>query len=718
MTPSLTATKDLVLIGGGHTHALVMRAWGMRPLPGARLTLINPGPAAPYSGMLPGFVAGHYSRDTLSIDLIRLARFAGARVILGAVTALDPETRRIAVGDRIVCYDVVSLDVGLTASMPALPGFEDHATAVKPLGDFAKAWDQARDKQGPIAVLGGGIAGAEIAMAMAHARHHKSAITVIDAARVLKTLLPWPKRHILRAMRGLGIDLIENAEPVAVTDQGVALADGRLIEAEFVVGAASGRAWPWLAQTGLELFEGFVAVDQYLQSSSTEVFAAGDCAHMRETPRPKAGVFAVRQAPVLFENLRARLMERPLRRFVPQRDYLKLVSLGGKTALAEKTGIPLSGSVMWRWKDHIDQRFMRKFSDLAPMAVPHLPKDRAAGVLPDKPLCAGCGAKIGRAPLRAALQDLPQLRDDVLSLPGDDAAILRMGDVKQVLTTDHLRAFTHDPAMMARIAAVHALGDIWAMGAAPQAALAQVVLPRLSPELQTRTLSEVMHAAGDVFATAGAQIVGGHSSQGDEMTLGFSISGLCGAAPITLQGARPGDFLVLTKPIGTGIILAAEMQMRASGDVVAGALASMSQPSDLAARLLSQAHALTDVTGFGLAGHVQGICAQSNVSAQIWLDRVPILKGALDLAHAGVRSSLYPDNRGLIGECPETARAEVLFDPQTAGGLLAAVGENQVHQVIDEFRKFNQKIDIIGRIISSENVLVDVLSNSADMPTF
>jgi selenide,water dikinase len=713
MTPSLPMTKDLVLIGGGHTHALVLRAWGMRPLAGVRLTLINPGPASPYSGMLPGFVAGHYDRAALSIDLVQLARFAGARLILGAATALDPIARQIAVGDRVISFDVASLDVGLTASMPDLSGFETFGVPVKPLGAFAQAWGDARDKSEDIVVLGGGIAGAEIAMAMAHARHRKTKITVIDVGQVLQTVPPWPRQHILRAMRALGINVIENATPVEVTNKGVMLLDGRFIKSDFVTGAAIGRAWPWLAQTGLDLHDGFVSVDKNLQSSVADVFAVGDCAHMRDTPRPKAGVFAVRQAPALLYNLRACLMQRPLRRFVPQRDYLKLVSLGGKTALAEKLGIPLSGAAMWRWKDDIDQRFMKQFADLLPMTLPKPPKERAVGDVPDMPLCAGCGAKVGRGPLHKALQGLPHFRDDVLTLPGDDAAVVRVGGVQQVLTTDHLRAFTHDPALMARIAAVHALGDIWAMGATPQAALAQVVLPRMAPELQARTLTEIMQAAGDVFAQAGAQIVGGHSSQGDEMTLGFSISGLCGDAPITLQGARPGDALILTKPIGTGVVLAAEMQMKASGDVVAGALASMSQPSDLAAHILSKAHAMTDVTGFGLAGHVQGICVQSNVSAQIWLDRIPILPGALGLAKAGVRSSLFADNRGLIGDCPDTTRAELLFDPQTAGGLLAAVDPEQVEQIVKKFQKAKLSYDIIGRITNIKGGMVDVVPNSS-----
>src|SRR6056297_158032 len=171
-TSSLPLTRDLVLIGGGHTHALVLRKWAMKPLPGARLTLINPGPTAPYSGMLPGFVAGHYNRAQLDIDLVRLAQAADARLILGSATGIDPASGTIRIDThQPVGFDICSVDVGITSDMPTLPGFADHAIPAKPLGPFAARWDVFRNGDGParVAVIGGGVAGVELAMAMSHA---------------------------------------------------------------------------------------------------------------------------------------------------------------------------------------------------------------------------------------------------------------------------------------------------------------------------------------------------------------------------------------------------------------------------------------------------------------------------------------------------------------------------------------------------------------------
>jgi len=678
METHVPLTRDLVLIGGGHTHALVLRRWGMRPLPGVRLTLIDPGPTAAYSGMLPGYVAGHYTRAELDSDLVKLARFAGARLVLRAARGIDREARRVDVPGRPpVVYDVLSVDIGITSAMPGLPGFADHGVPAKPLGPFSHRWAAYRDgaERPRVAVIGGGVAGAELVMAMAHCLRGRDArLTLIDRSRVLDQFAPRPRRKLLQGLAANGVEVLEHAEVARVSGEGVHLADGRLIEAGFVTGAAGARPHGWLAGTGLELKDGFVTVDARLRSSDPAIFAVGDCAHLAHAPRPKAGVYAVRAAPVLHENLRAALSGRPLRGWRPQGDYLKLVSLGGKRALAEKAGLAVAGPLLWRWKDRIDRRFMNRLDDLPTMTAA-LPREVALGVREGGAtmMCGGCGAKVGRGTLAAALARLPVERDDVERGPGDDAAVLRIGGARQVVTVDHLRAVTEDPVLMTRIAAVHALGDVWAMGARPQAALASLILPRMSAALQARTLEEIMETAREVFGAEGAGIVGGHSSMGAEMTLGFTVTGLLEGPAVTLAGAQVGDRLVLTKPLGTGVLLAAHMRGEAAGTDVASAWESMVRPQGEAARALAGAHAMTDVTGFSLAGHLWGMCEASGVGAELWLEALPLLAGAEALAARGIRSTLYPENRAAVPELPEGARADLLFDPQTCGGLLASV---------------------------------------------
>ncbi|MBK0326547.1 selenide, water dikinase SelD [Rhodobacteraceae bacterium F11138] len=679
--PDLPLTHDLVLIGGGHTHALFLRQWGMRPLPGARVTLIAPGPTAAYSGMLPGFAAGHYARDELDIDLIRLARFAGARIVLGAAQGIDLNTRHVILPDRPpIAFDVCSVDVGITSDMPALPGFAEHAMPAKPLGRFAARWHAFLQRPEPplVAVLGAGVAGAELAMAMAYALRDRDAkVTLIDRSDALETIGPGARQRILHHMQDLGIAVLTQCDVTAITKRAIQLADGRTVKANFVAGAAGARPHDWLAETGLALHNGFISVNAALQSSDPSVFAVGDCAHLTRSPRPKAGVYAVRQAPVLFDNICATLSDGAMRPYHAQTDYLKLISLGGKSALAERFGIPLSGSMMWRWKDHIDRKFMNRFRDLPVMGLADLPAVHTTGLaeaMGNKPMCGGCGAKVGKRALDDVLATLPTgRRDDITPLPGDDAALLHTGGARQVMTSDHLRAMVEDPVVMTRIAAVHALGDIWAMGADPQAATVTLILPRLSEPMQQRMLLEIMQAANSVMNDAGAQIVGGHTSVGSELTIGFTLTGLCPKPPITLAGGQPGDALILTKPLGSGVLMAAEMAGQAKGTWIAGALELMTQAQGMASRLLGQAHAMTDITGFGLAGHLQGLCAASGTGARLNPEAIPLMDGALEMARTGVRSTLFTANRSLVPTLPEGGAADLLFDPQTAGGLLAAV---------------------------------------------
>jgi selenide,water dikinase len=318
----------------------------------------------------------------------------------------------------------------------------------------------------------------------------------------------------------------------------------------------------------------------------------------------------------------------------------------------------------------------------------------------DVPPCGGCGAKVGRGVLTGALSALPALRADVDRLPGDDAAILRTGGARQVITTDHLRAVTEDPVLMTRIAAVHALGDIWAMGAAPQAALVSLVLPRMLPELQSRTLAEIMSTAAEVIGAAGAAIAGGHTSQGDELTIGFTLTGLLGGEPLTLAGARPGDVLILTKAIGSGVILAAAMRGLARGADVVACHAAMIRPQDTAARILRKAHAMTDVTGFGLAGHLGGLCAASGLAAEVRLADVPLLPGAEALAARAIRSTLWAENRAGAGPVSGATgpRGELMFDPQTCGGLLAAVDPDQADGLLAALHGIGCPAAVIGSL--------------------
>ncbi|MDI1285409.1 MAG: selenide, water dikinase SelD [Reyranella sp.] len=704
--------KDLVLVGGGHAHVHVLKSFGMKPMPGVRVTLIGRDIETPYSGMIPGFVAGHYSFDECHIDLARLAAWTGTRLIQAEAVGLDRVNRRVLLKDRPpVSYDLVSLDVGAAPSLDAIPGAAEHATPVKPIAELGRRWlafvERMKGRRDPlrIAVIGGGAGGVELALAIDHRLRTIAASAKIDIALITRgEILAGSAVSARRAMRAIlarrGIRLVENTSTTAIEQGVVRLETGERLEIDdtFVVTEAS--ASDWFAGTGLPLDDrGFFAVEPTLRSTGDDrVFAVGDCATVLAHPRPKAGVFAVRQGPPLADNLRRTLLGREPRPFTPQSRYLSIIGTGDGRAVATRGAWSVEGAWVWRWKDYIDRKWMRMYRE-----PPAKPMDMGARTTPPDPAladaearrlladigmrCGGCGAKVGASVLERVLARLgPSPGSGIaigLDAPDDAAMIEVPAGQALVQSVDFFRTFLDDPFVFGEVAAVHALGDVWAMGARPHSALALAVVPAAAERLMEEDLFQMLSGARRVLDRAGCALIGGHSGEGPEAALGFSVNGLVDPARALRKGGlRPGDKLVLTKPLGTGVIFAAAMRGVAHGTWIAAALASMRQPSSAAAEALVavSAHACTDVTGFGLAGHLaEMIRASGAISVDLRLDALPALDGAVELFAQGFASSLQPENlraRHLIDGMEAHARhpkLALLFDPQTAGGLLAAI---------------------------------------------
>lgn len=321
--------KRLLLIGGGHSHAWVLKE-GVE----GEATLVTPYPHHTYSGMLPGFVAGHYKLEEIRIDLAALAKRAGVRLVLGKVVALDAARRvaRLEDGTEIV-YDVASLDVGSTSNAP------EQALPAKPFEPFMEEWLEAKDRVRTLGVVGGGAGGVEMAMAVAHRTNAR--VTLFSDRPMFR---PGLAKRIARQLAANGV------EPREAAYAGEAL--------DLVIWTAGAFALPWLRESGLAMdAQGFVLVDEQLRSvSHPEVFAAGDCATLRDAPHPKSGVYAVRHAPVLAANLKG-----DGRRYAPQRRALMLLSCGARYAIADWGGLSWEGAWVWRWKDRIDRKWVEGF---------------------------------------------------------------------------------------------------------------------------------------------------------------------------------------------------------------------------------------------------------------------------------------------------------------------------------------------------------------------
>lgn len=376
------ALHDIVLVGGGHTHVLVMTALARRPLPGIRLTLVSDRREAPYSGMLPGHVAGFYRHDEMHIDLVRLAQATGTRLIEAQATGLDRQARRLLMhGHEPLPYDTLSLDIGITPDLSAIEGAATHAIAVKPISAFLAKFDTllaaARHPGGPrrIAVVGGGAAGVELAFALrtrmsAEARQagrdpHAFTITLVGDAPLLPTLNAGVRSRVAASLARRNIATVTGFRVAKIDSTDLTSRDGRTLASDAILLATAARAASWLAQAGLPVApDGSVLTGQTLQLLDDDaVFAVGDCAVVADDPRPKAGVFAVRQAPTLAANLRARIGGAAMTPHRAQRVYLTLLATGDGRAIAGRGDwLAYESPLVWRWKDWIDRRFMQRFS--------------------------------------------------------------------------------------------------------------------------------------------------------------------------------------------------------------------------------------------------------------------------------------------------------------------------------------------------------------------
>jgi selenide,water dikinase len=326
--------------------------------------------------------------------------------------------------------------------------------------------------------------------------------------------------------------------------------------------------------------------------------------------------------------------------------------------------------------------------------------------------CGGCGAKAGGLMLRRILGQLRWVeREDVLiglGAPDDAAVTLPPPGAAVVHTVDFFRAFIDDPYLFGRIGANHCLGDIYAMGAEPQIAMALAVIP-FGPERRVeQDLTQLMLGATQTLAEAGAALAGGHTAEGAELGFGLSVTGLADPGRLLRKsGMQPGDHLILTKPLGTGALFAADMRRKARGAWIEAALESMLRSNAAAAACLRRHHATacTDVTGFGLLGHLGEMLKASSTDAELDLDRIPALEGALETIHQGILSSLHPQNLELAAALTHSGDGfhgdlvALLLDPQTAGGLLASVPSPHSERCLSELRQAGgPQAELIGKV--------------------
>ena len=373
--------KNIVLVGGGHSHAIVLKLFAIYPLLGVNLILITPDKYTPYSGMLPGYIAGFYNYTQCFMDLEKLCRFAHAQLYLEQVIGLDLKNNQLLCDQQsVIDFDLLSIDIGSTPGKLSVSGAVEYAIAAKPVAQFLEHWHKLREnvvinsqKTLKIGIVGGGAGGVELALSMPAGLQNLG----IDDLQVHL----WQKSHQIMPNYHLSVQLI--MEKVLI-NKGVKLHLGETVnqvapgkeklkikcqsglefECDQVFWVTQASAAEWVKDSGIGTDEkGFILVNNNLQSvTHAHVFAAGDIATMINHHLPKAGVFAVRQGKPLYENLKRMILGKSLKPYQPQKTYLSLISTGDGKALATRGSFTLPPhQLLWYWKDWIDRRFMRQF---------------------------------------------------------------------------------------------------------------------------------------------------------------------------------------------------------------------------------------------------------------------------------------------------------------------------------------------------------------------
>ena len=740
----------LVLLGGGHAQISVLKSLGMRPIDGLRVTLISRDRLTPYSGMLPGYIEGRYTKTESMIDLVRLAHFAGVRFIHDTVTGIDPERKRLILGQHPpIHYDRLSVNIGSTPRLDHINGANIHALPIKPvpeLMEYIDAVTTGKTRCSHINIIGGGVAGVEVAFALHHrlnitAKQQVNINVIHSGQRLVEHMNTSATRHISQTMQAYGITAITGRKAISVTDQHITLDDTTSLATALTLITTGATPPSWLNDTRISTCPaGFIAVNRHCQSiSHPDIFAAGDIATLMDDTRPKSGVFAVRAGRILNDNIRRSLTSKPLRKWYPQRHYLALIGIGGGSALAVRGQLAFKARpVLWRLKEWIDRRFISRFSDLPDMPAPPQPELARYVNKTDDPVfltmqCMGCGGKAGWSTLSQAINQAylmaHHMRPD-LRFTAPDGDInqdagqipLPQGDMAYELfqSVDAISAITDDPYMLGRIATLHALSDLFAAHAIPFSALGLISLPRAGRIQQSDDLLHILTAMLIALAEHGIGLNGGHTVTADTMQIGLAVNGLR-KSDLVERPPVIGDVLILTKPLGIGLIMAAYHQNHpaVSGVMVKSAIDIMATSNAAAAAIASEfgIFPMTDVTGFGLMRHARSLADRFDpqMGLSISLKHLPCLAGIDDLLDAGIASSMVADNAAATYVINATSAYlldglphALLHDPQTSGGLLMMAPSDIAAELYSKLTTTGHHAAIIGHINDASDGAITV----------
>jgi selenide,water dikinase len=751
---STPIVSDLVLLGGGHANIQVLKMLAMKPIGGLRITLISDQTHSPYSGMIPGYLAGYYSYEECHFDLRRICEELGQRFIKAKIIGIDPQRKKIQLENRAeVGYDCASINVGIAPKN--IEHSSDEAALklipLKPISKFITHWDRLmadlKSYKGreslQIAVVGAGASGVEISIILEmliDQNQWNAEVTLIHRHEYLvsaKDLVA--QRKLSKTLKELGIKVFKNTQALKEQANGLVLKDeqGLIQTQDFyrVLTATQASAPKWFKHSGLPVSQdGFVKVTgKLLVENEHALFAAGDCIHFSPSPLKKAGVYAVRQGMVLEHNIRAYFTGKSaLKTFHPKKNVLSLITIGERKALVHQDSPSILRwmwpSLLWTVKDGIDRRFMKRFQGQTFRVKPQhfnkvmpVPKSTLVPEDWESNICGGCGSKLAASTLTLSLNKLDIPKDDAVLLgvkDGEDCALTRFSEHTLCLQSiDQFRSFISDPYLLGQIATQHALSDIYAMGGVAKTAQVGLTLEAANRKIHQEDIFQVMSGVLDILTKNAVSLVGGHTGEGAELAISIAVQGeVASEQVLRKQLTKPGNRLILTKPIGTGVIFAANMLAQANGKLVDEALSSMLQSNKTVMETIRSfaVSGCTDITGFGLLGHAFEMMGENTDSAlgiKIDYKAILLFDGVDDLFAKGYYASIADENYGSLSTALSAGVSNqhfpALFDPQTSGGLLFSVPPYQTEDCLKALHQNGvSKAHVIGEVIDENKIII------------
>ena len=722
----------VILVGGGHSNIQVIKAWVMNPPTNAKLILISNNAYAPYSGMLPLHLMGKYSFDEIHFDLRRICSLANVDFIEAEVTAIDRKKQLIMLKERPnVSYDIVSINVGITPAQNfqhEQKDFDKCLFSLKPISNLIKSFDYfltlamswSKEQNIKISIVGGGAAGVEVALALSirlkKLKQNHQIVLFQRSDKLIKNQHYKASQLALEKLQLAGIEVILRTEITKLSKERLYDVQGESYQTDFTFISTDAKAPLWFKSSKLPINEaGFIKVNESLHLDDDDCFyAAGDCIQFSSFSLAKAGVYAVRQGPVLKNNIFYKLGYKKKKiTYKPQKTILGLIHCGEDETIYAKGKIVTSGKRYFQLKDYIDRKFMDNFS--LPFYQHFRKKMKEMKEIeylrPEEVnTCGGCGSKVSPELLFGILhsEEFKQFHE-VLPAILDDAPSFETVSGHISSSIDGFRPFIKDPYLFGKIATLHALSDLAANGAKPLNVNLSITTKIAPQKFQQYELKQMMYGICEVLKRHNIKMIKGHTNEGIESSLTLSVNGTANKHSFKKNNINENEYLVLTKPIGSGILLRSLMLGECQGDWCTELIQELSKDNLEILSLLESfsISAITDVTGFSLLGHLSEMLEGQKLYAEINYETIKLMKGVKELLISNITSHLGPKLEKYYSPLVENCSGfdlRAMFDPQTNGGLLITIKMEQAEHFLRKLKEKNFcSATIIGEIKTLSN---------------